>query len=293
MENQASAPKPYAEIIPTTTKNWVTISFLFATPVLAVVLSILYVSAEGFALSDALAFFTLYLLTGMSITVGYHRYYTHRTFDCHPVMQFLMLVFGAASIQNSAIAWCSNHRYHHQFTDREGDPYDITRGFFYAHMGWMFHKDMPNRPYKNVPDLKKDKLVMWQYRWYPAIAIVAGFLLPMAIGALFGRPFGGLLWGGLVRMVISQQATFMINSVAHTIGHKTYSRSATARNNRLLALVSFGEGHHSFHHEFPNDYRIGVSWYDYDPAKWTIAAMSWLGITQNIKRTPPSQILRA
>src|SRR5690606_10029323 len=124
-------------------------------------------------------------------------------------------------------------------------------------------------------------------------AVLAGFALPALIGAAFGRPLAGLLWGGLVRMVLTHQVTFMINSVAHTLGRRTYSREATARNNPLLAVITFGEGYHSFHHEHPSDYRNGVAWYDWDPGKWVIGALSWIGFTRELRRTPPARIVRA
>jgi stearoyl-CoA desaturase (delta-9 desaturase) len=289
MHNESSA-KPYAEIIPTSEKNWITLLFVSLTPFVAIALAILYVSREGFALGDLVSFLVMWVLTGMSITVGYHRYFSHRSFDCHPALQLLTLLFGAASVQNSLLAWASNHRYHHQFTDKEGDPYNINKGFFWAHMGWMFFKEPAGREYRNAPDLKKNPLVMWQHRHYLLLAVLVGAVLPTLIGAAFGRPFGGFLWGGLIRLVFAHQTTFMINSVAHTIGKKTYSRSATARNNPILALVSFGEGYHSFHHEFPSDYRNGVAWYQFDPGKWLIGALGWVGVTSHLKRTPPAML---
>jgi stearoyl-CoA desaturase (delta-9 desaturase) len=259
--------------------------FLIATPILAVVIPWAYIAHAGFVWTDLIPFVFMYFATGLAITVGYHRYFAHRTFDCHRVVQFLLLAFGAANLQNSVLNWASDHRYHHQYSDRDGDPYNVNRGFWWAHIGWMFYFYPSNRPYRNASDLKTDRLILWQERYYLPLAIGTGFLLPMIIGAFFGRPWGGLIWGGLVRMVVMHQVTFMINSVAHTFGKKTYASQSTARDNPALAVITFGEGYHSFHHAYAGDYRIGHHWYDIDFGKWLILLLHWLGLAPRLRTT--------
>jgi stearoyl-CoA desaturase (delta-9 desaturase) len=255
------------------------------TPILAIVVPWVYVRYAGFVWTDLIPLVFMYFAAGLAITAGYHRYYAHRTFQCHPIVQFLFLVFGAASVENSVLNWASDHRYHHQYADREGDPYAVYRGFWWAHVGWMLFDYPSNRPYKNAADLKSDKLVMWQERHYMSIMVVAGFLLPMAIGALFGRPWSGLIWGGLVRMVVLHHVTYLINSAAHTFGKKTYGPEATAVDSPLLALITFGEGYHSFHHAYAGDYRIGHHWYDIDFGKWLILALNRVGLVTKLRIT--------
>jgi stearoyl-CoA desaturase (delta-9 desaturase) len=125
---------------------------------------------------------------------------------------------------------------------------------------------------------------MWQEKHYFLLGIASGFLLPTLIGACFGQAWGGFVWGGAVRMVVVHQVTFMINSVAHSFGRKTYSQESTARDNPLLAVFTFGEGYHSFHHAHAGDYRIGAKWYHFDPGKWLIQFLSRLRLATRLKR---------
>jgi stearoyl-CoA desaturase (delta-9 desaturase) len=259
--------------------------YLLLSPIASVVGGYYYIKHEGIPAGAWVTFLFMYLATGLAITAGYHRYYSHRAYECGPVGRFLIVCFGAATMQHSVLYWASNHRYHHRHVDHEGDPYSINKGFFWAHWGWMFFEEPKNRPFKNVLDLKKDKLVMWQHRWYWAIFLAVGLALPTLIGAAFGRPLAGLFWGGLVRMVVVQQFTFSINSLAHTFGRQPHSDANTARDSWWLPFFSFGEGYHNFHHAYPSDYRNGVAWYHFDPAKWLIASMSWVGMARSLRRT--------
>ena len=237
----------------------------------------------------------MYMLTGIGITAGYHRYYAHRTYDCAGFLKAYYLLFGAAAAQNSVLNWSSDHRYHHRFVDTDADPYNVKRGGLWAHVGWIFYKNTENDEvrYKNVPDLLKDRWILWQHRWYIAILAVVSFGLPAAVGLLEGRPWGGLLWGGFIRVVLVHHTTFFINSLAHLYGSQTYSLDNTARDSWWLGPLSFGEGYHSFHHKFQFDYRNGVRWYHFDIAKWMIHAFSKFGWTWRLSRAPDPMILKA
>lgn len=248
---------------------------------------IAYASRYGIALSDVFCLLFFYVLTVLTITAGYHRYYTHRAYECSRVVQFFYLVIGAFSMENPVLNWASNHRYHHQFEDTDRDPYNIRRGFFWAHFKWMFYQDPPNRPFANVPDLKKDSLVQWQFRNYWPLVILGVIVVPTLLGACFGRPLGGLLWGGFLRMVVVHHVTFMINSAAHTFGRKTHSAEATARDSLWLAVLALGEGYHSYHHAYPADYRIGVRAHHFDPGKWFISALERAGLARKLRRSTP------
>jgi stearoyl-CoA desaturase (delta-9 desaturase) len=124
---------------------------------------------------------------------------------------------------------------------------------------------------------------MWQHRHYVTLALAVGLGLPFLVGLCFGRPWGGLIWGGLIRVVVVHHATFLINSAAHTTGRQTHSDATSARDSWWLPIVSFGEGYHNFHHTYPSDYRNGAAWYHWDPTKWAIKALSLSGLTWNLR----------
>ena len=273
--------------------NWVNTVFITTTPILAVLLTGVYVFYNGVRWTDFAIFLAMYALAGYSITAGYHRYFSHRSYDCHWSLRLAYLLFGAAAIQNSVLKWCRDHRIHHQKVDTEADPYNVKEGFFHAHMGWIFYKTPEERDFRTVPDLMRDPLVRLQHRYYLPIVILVGFGLPSLAGAAVGRPFAGFLWGGLVRTVIVQHLTFLINSAAHFWGKRPYSLDNTARDSWWLAFFTYGEGFHNFHHRFCADYRNGYRWYHFDPTKWWIAAMSWFGLTWRLTRYREEHILKA
>ncbi len=275
--------------------DWVNIAFLLLTPIIAFGGTAWYVYYHGVTKLELANFTVMYFLTGLSITAGYHRYFSHRTYECSKPLQLLYLIFGAAAVQNSVLNWCSDHRYHHRYVDTNEDPYNILRGGLYAHIGWILYKDTRavNIKYKNIPDLLKNPLVVWQDKWYLFIVVVASFALPAYIGLIEGRPVGGLLWGGFLRVVVVHHMTFFINSLAHMWGTKPYSEKDTARDNWWLGPFTFGEGYHNFHHKFQADYRNGVRWYQFDLAKWWLFVMKLLGQARHFSRTPEPLILKA
>lgn len=237
---------------------------------------------------------TLFMMIGstLAITAGYHRLYAHSTYKARKFYHAIMLALGSATFQQSALKWASLHRTHHQFTDTDRDPYNIKKGFFYAHMGWIMFW-LRGIDYDNVKDLKKDALVMHQHNHFQLWALGFGIAMPALIGALYGRVFETILFGVAGRMFIVFQSTFFINSFAHTFGTATYDKSISAKDNWLGAILTGGEGYHSFHHRFPNDYRNGIRWYQWDPTKWFIWALSHLGCTWDIRRTPAELILKS
>lgn len=273
--------------------SWINTSFLVLTPLLSAALVPIYLYYEGFSWFQLGIFLFMCVASGFSITAGYHRLFAHQSYETHPVIRFLYLVFGASAFENSAYKWCSDHRYHHRFVDKEGDPYNIHKGFFHAHMGWILRDDPKERTFENAKDLAADPLVRWQDRWYIAIAVAVGFGLPTLVGWIFDQSFAGFLFGGLVRIVFVHHGTFFINSAAHYVGSRPYSTKNTARDCWWLAFFTNGEGYHNFHHAFANDYRNGIRWYHWDPSKWWIASLQYVGLTKNLHRTPEPQILRA
>jgi stearoyl-CoA desaturase (delta-9 desaturase) len=230
--------------------------------------------------------------TGLSITIGYHRLFAHRAFKASRTLTFLSLFFGAAAFEQSALMWASQHRDHHRFVDTPKDPYNIKQGFWYAHMGWMLFW-CQETDYSNVRDLAADPLIAHQHRYYLLWAAGAGILLPLAIGAATGHLLGALILVVAARLTFVHHSTFCINSVCHTFGRATYDIDSTARDHWLVALITFGEGYHNFHHRFASDYRNGVRWYHWDPSKWLIALLSWVGLARQLYRVSPQTILAA
>jgi stearoyl-CoA desaturase (Delta-9 desaturase) len=273
--------------------SWLNTAFLVVTPLLVVTLVPWQIWVNGLVWWDLAIFFVMMLASGLSVTAGYHRLFSHQTFEASPLVKLFFLVFGAGAFQNSAFKWSSDHRYHHRFVDKESDPYNINKGFFYAHMGWIFYNDPKGRSYENAKDLADDPLVAWQHRHYLLLAVLSGFLLPTFLGWCVGRPFAGFLWGGLFRIVFVHHGTFFINSLAHTWGSRPYSNRNSARDNWWLAFFTNGEGFHNFHHAFANDYRNGLRWYHWDPTKWVIAGLAAFGLARNLQRTPDAHILKA
>ena len=272
--------------------NWPIIAFFAVMMLGALIGTPWYLYHYGISPAEILLTLFFIVATGMAVTVGYHRYYAHSTFKANPVIQFILLFFGAAAFEQSALTWSSGHRDHHRYVDTELDPYSIKKGFWYAHIGWMtLWRQEPD--YANAKDLLKNKMVMHQHNNYPLWGLVAGILFPVAIGALLGHALGALILAVFFRITFVYHATFCINSVCHTFGKATYDIHATARDHWFVAILTNGEGYHNFHHRFSTDYRNGVRWYHWDPSKWAIALMGRLGWAWDLKRVSKFIILEA
>jgi stearoyl-CoA desaturase (delta-9 desaturase) len=271
-------------------KNWLNILFLSLTPIIGVFGTAAYALAYGVRWWEPVLFLVLFSLVSFSVTAGYHRCFAHKSYVSRPALQSWYLFLGAMALQNSALKWSSDHRDHHRYVDKDWDPYSIKRGGLWAHMLWLFYAEPEERSYENVPDLQNNPRVKWQYRWNNWIGIVAGLGIPTLVGAFFGRPLGGLLWGGFLRIVVIHHTTFMVNSVAHLYGSRPYTEENSARDNGLLAFITNGEGYHNFHHKFPSDFRNGVRWYQWDPTKWLIAALHFVGLAEDLRKTPKAVI---
>jgi stearoyl-CoA desaturase (delta-9 desaturase) len=241
--------------------------------------------------------FAFYMVaTGISVTAGYHRLFSHRSYETIWPVKVLFLIFGGVACENSAIKWSADHRDHHNFTETPADPYNINKGFWFAHIGWIFYDESDGYNVKNVPDLIRDKLVIFQHKYYLHLIVVVGFLIPAGFGYYFGglkEAFGALLLVGATRTVLVHHCTFFINSLCHYLGKQTYSGKITARDSWFMAILTYGEGYHNFHHKFQTDYRNGVRWWQYDPTKWLIRVMSFVGLAKNLRRSQELDIFRA
>jgi stearoyl-CoA desaturase (Delta-9 desaturase) len=274
---------------------WTT-TLLFSLTLLAAVSVVpWYGITHGFSASAWICALCLLVATEMAVTCGYHRLFSHATYEAHAILKFGYLLFGAMSLQNSALLWSVGHRAHHRHVDdNERDPYSAGRGFWFSHIGWMLRNYPSGAPDLTLGrDLQRDRLLMWQHRHYLAIALGMNIAVPLLLGWALGDVWGVLLLGGVLRLVVGHHFTFLINSLAHMWGSRPYSEHNTARNNFVLAVLTFGEGYHNFHHAFAQDFRNGVRWWQYDPSKWFISLMSYCGLARRLKRVPWFRIQRA
>jgi len=261
-------------------KNWDTLTFVVAYH--ALILALLPAFIQVFSWGAVALFLVTYIIGGLSITVGYHRLYAHRAYSANPFFEWCVLIGSALSFEMSALMWSHDHRLHHNHVDTDKDPYSIKKGFWYAHVLWLFD-------YKRsfdaslVGDLLKNPRVVLQDRYYAHLVIVVNLAVFLLGWAWLGSALASFYLGFLVRMAMIHHSTWFINSLCHTIGSKTYARELSAVDNAILALLTFGEGYHNYHHAFAADYRNGIRWYHFDPSKWTIWLASKFGLADNLR----------
>ncbi|KAI7870833.1 stearoyl-CoA desaturase [Spinellus fusiger] len=278
---------------PTTLKNindrvhWINSFILISIPIIA----IYGLFTTKIHLKTAIFGFIYTQLTAMSINAGYHRYWSHRAYQATIPLQLILLYFGASASQGSVYWWCKRHRAHHRWTDTERDPYNAKRGFFYSHIGWVLLKQQRSIDYIDISDLKNDRLVAFQHKYYPILAIFASLIVPVLVcGFLWNDVRGGFFYGFALKATYVHQTTFCVNSVSHMFGKDTYDNFHTPRDHWLTAFITLGEGYHNFHHQFPQDYRNAILYYQYDPTKWLIKTLEFFGLAYNLKTFPENEI---
>jgi stearoyl-CoA desaturase (delta-9 desaturase) len=254
---------------------------------------------------DVLVLVVTYLLSGIGITVGYHRLFTHRSFKTTRAVRAVLAVLGAMAIEGSVIEWVSTHRKHHAFSDRPGDPHSphvdhapgwrgAVLGLVHAHVGWMFRgKDMAN-PRRYAKDLLADRDLRFISATFP-LWVVVGLAVPFALGvALTGSVIGGLtglLWGGAVRVFLVHHMTFSINSLCHFFGRRTFPTGDESRNLAWLAPITLGEAWHNNHHAFPTSARHGLGRWQLDPGAWLISGLERSRLAWDVVRISPERQL--
>jgi stearoyl-CoA desaturase (delta-9 desaturase) len=275
--------------------NWVTTILFSLTFLGAITLVPWYGFTYGFSGAAWAWFFVFLAANGFSITAGYHRLWAHRAYEAHGSVRAVFMVFGAMALQNSILVWATDHRRHHRFVDDvDTDPYSAKRGFWYSHIGWMLRYWKSGRyDFSNGKDLQADPLVRFQHRFYLPLVLATNVGLPLLLGWLAGDLWGVFLLAGLLRLVLNHHFTFFINSLAHIWGTQPYNDNNTARDNPVLAFLTYGEGYHNFHHIFDRDYRNAVRWWQWDPTKWLIRSLAWLGLAGKLNRVPDVTIERA
>ena len=255
--------------------------FLFVVAYHALMLGLIPFAITAFSWSAFAFFLITYIIGGLSITVGYHRLFAHKAYSANAFFEWCVLIGSALSLEMSALMWSHDHRNHHNHVDTDRDPYSIKKGFWYAHILWLFDYER-NFDKSLVDDLLKNPRVALQDRYYAPFVIVIN-LIVFGIGCWLVGPFASFYFGFLLRLAMIHHSTWFINSLCHTIGSKTYARELSAVDNAVLALLTFGEGYHNYHHAFAADYRNGIRWYHFDPSKWIIWLASKLGMTKNLR----------
>jgi stearoyl-CoA desaturase (Delta-9 desaturase) len=290
--SQSAADSSNADAWDNAPVNWTNMILFTLTPLFAVTLVPWYGFTYGYSVYDWAVFVLLMGFCGISITAGYHRLWSHKAYKAHPILRFLFAVGGACALQNDVFNWASDHRRHHAFVDNnEKDPYSAGRGFWFSHIGWILHNyPSGSQDFSNIKDLQKDPILQWQHKHYLALVLFMNIAVPAFLGYLGGSIVAGLMLGGLLRLVLSQHVTYLINSLAHMWGKQTFSEKSSARDNPVIALLTYGEGYHNYHHTFQWDYRNGIRWWHYDPTKWLIRSCAWVGLTSDLKRVSPLSI---
>jgi stearoyl-CoA desaturase (delta-9 desaturase) len=273
----------------------INVAIFIGLPLAALVLVPLWGLYHGYSGAQWLWAVAFLYLNGLSITGGYHRLWAHRAYDAHPALKWFFALWGAGALQNSILIWASDHRRHHRHVDdNERDPYSAGRGLWFSHMGWMLRRYRTNEEdFSNARDLERDSVVMFQHRHYIALTVLMNVGLPLLLGFWLGDVIGTVLLVGLLRLVVNHHVTFFINSLAHFWGTRPYTEENSARDNPVLAFLTYGEGYHNYHHIFQNDYRNGIRWYQWDPTKWLINGCSRIGLASNLTRIPDFRIQRA
>lgn len=267
--------------------QWISFLALTLTPIVALY-GLLTCPLQPRTLAWAVAY---YFLTGLGITGGYHRLWSHRAYTASAPLQAFLICMGSGAVQGSAHWWARGHRSHHRYTDTDLDPYGAHTGLAWAHMGWMIVKPRRKPGPVDTSDLKKNKFIQFQHKFYLPMILFWGFVFPTLVAGLgWGDWAGGYYFAGVARLVFVHHSTFCINSLAHYLGEASFDARHSPRDNFITALATIGEGYHNFHHEFPMDFRNAVRWYQYDPTKWFIWGMSKIGLASNLKIFPDNEV---
>jgi stearoyl-CoA desaturase (Delta-9 desaturase) len=274
-----------------------------AVPMLALGLVVWQVWGDFLRWSDLIVFAIMYVATGLGVTVGFHRHFTHRSFKAKPPVRATLAVLGSAAIEGPIISWVADHRKHHTFSDQEGDPHSphvgheggfrgALKGLFHAHVGWLFIHTQRGARKRYARDLVEDPVISFVDRTFLVWALgglVMAFALGWLIGGSFHAALTGLLWGGAVRMLVVHHVTYSINSLCHFFGRRRFDTGDESRNLFWLSLPTFGESWHNNHHAFPTSAMHGMRAWELDPSALVIRGLEKLGLVWDVVRIDPER----
>jgi stearoyl-CoA desaturase (Delta-9 desaturase) len=273
-------------------------------PPLGLVTAVVLLWNELVGPAELILFVALYFFTAVGISVGYHRMLAHRSFKAKKPVRLVLALAGTLAAQGPAITWAAHHRKHHKLADKDGDPHSphdhdahgvwgLLKGFWHAHMGWLFDETLTSEPMRFTPDLVREKELRWMSRHFVAL-VYAGIIMPGLIAfAVTQEPLSlltGALWGGIVRIFLLDHVTWAINSLGHIVGKRSFRTSDHSRNLPLIAVPSLGEGYHNNHHAFPNSAILGVRRHDLDLGYLLILGLERLGLVWDVVRPKPARM---
>ncbi|WP_364420313.1 fatty acid desaturase, partial [Moorena sp. SIO3H5] len=273
-------------------------------PLLGTVAAVAIASQLGIGLVEIGLLLSMYILTLVGISVGFHRHFAHCAFQTNTAIRVILAIFGSMACQGPVIYWVSNHRRHHQYSDRHGDPHSPycdgdqslspIQGLLHAQIGWTFTHEITNT-FFFAKDLLRDPLIskvnnlyyFWSFIGVVIPSILGGMLTGTSMGVL-----SGFLWGGCVRLFLSYHFTNSINSITHLYGSRPFDTSEQSTNNLWLAIPTFGEAWHNNHHAFPNSGKFGLQWWQIDLGYWVIRSLEFAGLVWEVK-TPTARMIEA
>ena len=285
-------PQPEADPVePSERKTWfqqVALTVFLVVPFIALIAAVPLAWGWGVSWRDLVIAVAMYAVSGLGVTVGFHRYLTHRSFNARRPVRIALAVAGSMALQSSATQWVADHRRHHRFSDKPGDPHSpwrygtnlaaITKGFFYSHVGWLYDWEKTDEV-KYAPELVADRDINLISRTFP-LWVAVSLLFPPLLGGLIGWSWQAavtaFVWGSLARVCLLHHVTFAINSVCHITGRRPFRTRDRSQNVWWLALLSFGESWHNFHHAEPTSARHGVRAFEIDTSAMLIRVMEKL-----------------
>jgi len=274
---------------------WVANLLAVFLPFLGLAAAVYFLWGWGFSWAELGILLGMYLLTALGITVGFHRLFTHHSFETYRVVQFILAVLGSMALQGSLLKWVALHRRHHAHSDKPGDPHSphlyghgilgMLRGLWHAHVGWIFQADPPDLG-RYVKDLRRSTALRVASALFP-LWVLVGLLVPAILGGLLTLSWTGvwcgLAWGGLARIFLVHHVTWSVNSVCHFWGMRPFRSDDHSRNNFLFGILALGEGWHNTHHAFPTSARHGLRWWEIDVSYVVIRTLAWLHLAWNVK----------
>jgi stearoyl-CoA desaturase (delta-9 desaturase) len=304
--NQQTEPPSQDDVEPVAheTLDRVLTGLVTVVPILALGFVAWQVWGDWFGRGDLIVLAIMYLISGLGITVGFHRLFTHRSFKTTRPLRLALAIAGSMAIEGPIVSWVADHRKHHAFSDRPGDPHSphvehghglkgALRGLAHAHVGWLFIHTQRARRTRYAPDLLQDPLISWVDRTFFVWAI-AGFPIAFGLGVAIGGSvlagLTGMLWGGLVRILLLHHVTYSINSLCHFFGARPFETGDESRNLAWLAPLSLGEAWHNGHHAFPTSARHGLERRQLDISAAIIAALERVGLAWDVVRVDPVKL---
>jgi stearoyl-CoA desaturase (Delta-9 desaturase) len=277
--------------------------FVIIIPTAATILALGLLIEKRVTWTDFWIFAGMYIAPAIGVTVGYHRLFTHRSFETFRPVRYLLAVLGCAGAEGGPIIWASQHRRHHAFADKTGDPHSphvgrqpgfvgALRALWHSHYGHVFQQAVRIEPERYAPDLEREPFLRALEK-FAVLPVAAGFVLPFGIGYLatgrWAGAWSGLLWGGFVRLFVQTHVVGAVNSIGHFFGSQRFDLGDDSRNVWWLAPMSLGEGWHNSHHAFPTSARHGLEWWEIDFSWMIIWSMEKVGLAWNVVRISPER----